>query len=327
MQKHTLAINILVAFFSLLTAMAISAYGSDVKSDVDAKAVIRLEKKELMIGDPIRVEVQVEGPEGTKFHWPDIKALLPNFSVNHIEYDVKRDVDGKAYEKCTFEITVYKIGTFDIPSLPIHYEWEGSKNLIQTQPEQIVVQSVLKGENEKLADIKGPIKIAFPMGPVVVWILVALIAVASGIFLIIWIKKRKRKEKIIPVEDIFKGIPPHEWAYSKLDELLGRRLLEKGRYKEFYIILSEILRRYLEGRYRIETMERTTSEIQDNMTAAKIERHYCNEALLILEDCDLVKFAKYIPTHDSSKMSIQRLYSFIDQTKPLEKERTLEKSI
>jgi hypothetical protein len=284
---------------------------------IQPKAFINLEIKEVLIGDPVKVEIIVEGPQGAKFQWPDFKELLPEFSVSQMDIETMREGKDKVRERGTFTITPYKVGTIDLPPFPIPYKWQGSQGVVETGPEQFAVKSVLK-EEEELADIKKPVKIPFEVWPIMKWLLAALIIAGAGAMLFYWMRKRQQREKIIPAEDIFKGIPPHEWAYAELDRLLGQRLLEKGLYKEFYIAYSEILKRYLEGRYRIDTLERTTREIRENLMRAKVDRQNSREVLSILEDCDLVKFAKHVPTHERSKKIIQQFYSFIDNTKPQE---------
>lgn len=297
------------------------------EEDLQPKAIIKLEKKEISVGDPIKVEIVVEAPAGTTIHWPDLMVLLPEFPVSQIELKRESTEKGIDREQCSFYITAYKVGRLDFPALPIRFEWKESAGVVETDPEQITVESVLKGEDEKLADIKGPVKIPFDVWPLVKWILFFLIIILAGAVLFFWIRKRRAKEKIIPAEDIFKGIPPHEWAYSKLDQLLGQRLLEKGHYKEFYVAFSEILKHYLEGRYRVETMERTTQEILDSLMRAQIQHSLCREVLAILEECDYVKFAKYKPAHEQSKESIQKIYEFIDKTKPIKEVRGEEEKV
>ncbi len=286
------------------------------EEEAPPKAFINLEKKEALIGDPIKAEIVVEGPHGAKIHWPNFKVLLPEVSVSQTEIDTEKVGKDRVRERCTFIITPYKVGTIDLPPFSIPYEYLENQGAVETAPEQIKDQSVLEGKNDALADIKRPVKIPFDVWPIVKWLLFALIIIAAGAMLIYWIRRRQAREKIIPAEDVFKGFPPQEWAYRELDQLLGQRLLEKGHCKEFYIAFSEILKRYLEGRYRIETLERTTLEIQENLARAKVDRKSAREALSILEDCDFVKFAKYVPTDEQSKEIIQQFYSFIDKTKP-----------
>lgn len=281
------------------------------------RVMMTLEKKEISVGDPIKVEILVEAPADTKILWPDLMTLLPEFSVSQIEFQRESTEKGSDRERCSFFLTAYKVGNLDLPAIPIRFEHKEREGVVETDPELITVQSVLKGDNEKLADIKGPVKIPLDVWPIVKWILIFLSVLFAGAALFFWIKRRQAKEKIVPAEDIFKGIPPHEWAYSKLDQLLGQRLLEKGRYKEFYIVFSEILKHYLEGRYRVETMERTTQEIFEGLMQAQIQHIICREALSILEVCDYVKFAKLTPTHEQNKESIQKFYDFIDKTKPM----------
>src|SRR5207245_506058 len=54
--------------------------------------------------------------------------------------------------------------------------------------------------------------------------------------------------------------PPHEIAAAELERLRGRRLVEHGAFKEYYSALSDIVRRYLEDRFKLRAPEMTTEE-------------------------------------------------------------------
>jgi ribosomal protein S3AE len=75
------------------------------------------------------------------------------------------------------------------------------------------------------------------------------------------------------------------------------KLIEKSLIKEYYIRLSDIIRTYIENRYRIFAMDRTTWELFQEMKSKKIERLHADKINNFLEECDMVKFAKYTPSH------------------------------
>ena len=78
-------------------------------------------------------------------------------------------------------------------------------------------------------------------------------------------------------------------------------LLAKGLYREFYFRLSEIFRAYLERRYGIAALERTSIEIIKEFRALSLESLEEKEIQLLLDESDLVKFAKYPPTTEGAK--------------------------
>lgn len=146
----------------------------------------------------------------------------------------------------------------------------------------------------------------FPALLVIVLILAAL-AIAAFIYL----KKKKVEEK--------PSMPPRlpeEIARDALRELKEKRLAEKGLIKEYYIGLSDIIRAYIENRYRIYAMDRTTWELFQEMKSKKIERLHVDKINDFLEDCDMVKFAKYTPGQKEIEEAYETACDIIDITTP-----------
>ena len=107
---------------------------------------------------------------------------------------------------------------------------------------------------------------------------------------------------------------PYELAESELRDLVARRLLERGLVKQFYVMLTEIIKRILEARYAIQTAEKTTSEIitalQDGSgRPAKLQDLRRIESLLAA--CDLVKFAKYIPSKTEHEDAVESAFEIL----------------
>ena len=111
--------------------------------------------------------------------------------------------------------------------------------------------------------------------------------------------------------------PPHERAVLELERLKARRFLEEGKTKEFYSELADILRRYLERGFQIDSLERTTFELVKILK----ERNFPEDALgrtkTVLENSDLVKFAKFIPERNFADGLCEELVEIVNLTKPV----------
>jgi len=154
-----------------------------------------------------------------------------------------------------------------------------------------------------IVDISG----GFPVLPAVILILAAL-AVAALIYIR---KKRKKEEKpALPPK------PAEEIARDALKALREMRLIEKGLIKEYYIRLSDIIRTYIENRYEIFSMDRTTWELFQEMKSKRIERSHVDKINYFLEDCDMVKFAKYTPDQKEIEEIYKKAEEIVNITTP-----------
>lgn len=184
---------------------------------------------------------------------------------------------------------------------------------ISSQKIFIEVESVAPSEAAK-EDIK-PLKLPREIGwPLWVWGLI-FAGIGGGVFGGIWLYRKRFavKEKLGMVS----AVPPRspeEVAYELLAKLDPVDFMKKGRLKEFYIRLSEIFRQYLEGRFRIPAMDLTTEEIYSGLREIKIPRKSTGLLEGFLDECDLVKFAKYVPGEEQVKKSPEKAKQIIDLT-------------
>ncbi len=113
-----------------------------------------------------------------------------------------------------------------------------------------------------------------------------------------------------------KVIPPYEKAIAELQNLKGRQLCEKGREKEYYTELTEILRQYLEGRFGINAMEMTTPQIKRAVYSTVSEKSASAMMTEILEMADYVKFARMRPLPEDNVRAFNQAMQFVENTKP-----------
>ncbi|OIO32626.1 MAG: hypothetical protein AUJ70_05160 [Candidatus Omnitrophica bacterium CG1_02_40_15] len=142
-------------------------------------------------------------------------------------------------------------------------------------------------------------------------LIIVLILAALVIIVFIYFKKQKVEEKpALPPR------PAEEIARNALSALKEAKLMEKGLIKEYYIRLSDIIRTYIENKYRIFAMDRTTWELFQEMKSKKIERLYVDKINDFLEDCDMVKFAKYAPSEKEMKEVYKKAEEIVEITTP-----------
>ncbi len=148
------------------------------------------------------------------------------------------------------------------------------------------------------------------------WWLTGLIAIAAAAFILYRIYSKK---SLIPFQKEEPQLPPHVKAINGLDAIKAEKLWQQGRIKEYHSMITDILRTYIEERFKTPAMEMTSGEI-----LAKIRRINETDSVYenlkqILQLADFVKFAKYQPLPDENELSIMNSYLFVNQTKVEEK--------
>jgi hypothetical protein len=139
--------------------------------------------------------------------------------------------------------------------------------------------------------------------------------------LLSWWLWRRYAAKLAAVSapvDPFRRLPPHVWVYEELEKLLARRLAEEGRIGVFYDELTRIVKQYLEGRYRVDLLERTTSEVPGALQSAGAPQDAGALARALLESSDRVKFARLGAGPAECRAAVEEAYRLVDLTKPAE---------
>ncbi|MDE6371438.1 MAG: cell wall anchor protein [Duncaniella sp.] len=143
------------------------------------------------------------------------------------------------------------------------------------------------------------------------WIIALLILLALAYYT--W--KRLTKSHV-PVREKKKPVPPYERALGELEQLKGEKLCEQGREREFYTRLTDILRQYLQGRFGINAMEMTSTQIRQILQETEQTRMSRPLMDTVLETADFVKFAKVRPLPDDNTRAFNSAEKFVEDTKP-----------
>jgi hypothetical protein len=251
----------------------------------------------------MRIEKPGEGVNLGQFEIKDYKV-----------YDPVRE-EGRIEEKFEYVISVFDTGTFVIPPFPVAYfptDSLGEYKLIEASAITIFVESVIQDEERQLRDVKPPIDI--PYNYIILFTVLASVILIGTMAYLGYRLYKKRKETGYLIKPPEPPRPAHEIALKDLEELIKKDLISEGLIKEFYSEISEIIRRYIEGRFFIPALEETSGEILRELKNQDIHEDIQNRAKEILELSDLVKFAKYKPVDKENQKVITLSRCFIEET-------------
>ena len=166
----------------------------------------------------------------------------------------------------------------------------------------------------KIFDIIGPYKAPLTLDEILPWILVGIV-LAGIVWLIIRVGRKFRGKKSETESAVIKD-PPHVVAFRELEKLREEKLWQKGETKKYYTRLTEILRKYIEDRFGVDSLEMTTSETLEALVKSGFKKDESYSKLKsVLNGADLVKFAKYRPEPSENESSFELSWNFVSNTK------------
>jgi hypothetical protein len=293
-------------------AGAVPAKGGPSKESTGApSAAVRVDIGKARIGDVIRLTASLQGAAGvTATGAPDLKVdgTLGSFRVLEIS---------SSGQDVTLSLSPETTGDLDVPSFGVGYRAaDGKTGTVSAPSTRVGVRSVLgEGDASSLADIKPPAE--FPVPWPWKWIVGIVLAAAALTIAGLWISRRLGRSRAparVPEIQLPPGITPDIWARGELQKLLDRGLVASGLFREFHIELADIVRRYVELRYRIPALERTTEEIAEELSVALLAEEVPGLVTGALVRCDAVKFAKHVPVGPEVDEAVRLVTDMLDRT-------------
>jgi hypothetical protein len=289
----------------LLILAASQAYAKD---GIEARAYI--DKSSINIGDRIKYTVEVTAPRKAQIQMPAFKNnLIGEFEIKDSGSKTSERFFGNKTIRDNYFITIYSTGKKDIPEVDIKYklnaagDWSSKK----TGALSIDVRTLLPPElPADIKDIKGPASF-FEIN----WILV----VGVLLLLIILIAAAVFYKKIMDRKPVRL---PHETALEEL-EAIRSQLINSGDIKEYYVGVSDCVRRYIERAFALKAPEMTSEEFFSSMRDSSTLTILHKELLEgFMSACDMVKFAKYTPTGEEAENVYATAKNFINETKEVQ---------
>jgi hypothetical protein len=308
MKKFIISIFL---FFSII----VSSFAQDVKITSSFDSV------KIYIGDQIKYTVTIDKPSDLKLSFPVFRdTLCKNIEIISGPRIDSTHQNGRIRIIQKYLITSFDSGRYQVKPLFAEAKNEGGLKRYYSDYSTLKVMRVKIAPADttaKIFDIVKPYKAPVTLGEILPWILIGLLAGtltwAALRYFKKFIKSETAAESFIPSE------PAHVIAFRELEKLKSEELWQKGEIKRYYTSLTEILRQYLENRFRVFSLELTTYETLEALVKTGFKKNGSyNDLKSVLTCADLVKFAKYNPVDEENELHFQNSWNFVMATREIE---------
>jgi hypothetical protein len=237
---------------------------------------------------------------------------LEKFAIRDFKNLPVRKEDSMKVEEIQYLLTVFEVGSYEIPPLEIRYN-DPEEKTIRTPPLKLEVEAVNTEGAQDIKDIKDPLEITWNWRPLAraISLLLLLLGAGWGVFYLIRRWRQSRQKELSKIPEV--QLSPEEEALAAL-----KKLQEDGweNVKRFYTEISDILRHYVGRRYQLGAVEQTSEELGEYLKYKDIGEKPFGLVKDILMESDLVKFAKYMPSQKTAENIFPRMREVIEFTTP-----------
>jgi len=253
------------------------------------KVSVKVDTTNIRIGEQINYQITVDDAEtGVIFPKLQLDSLGKIEVVESLNIDTLKSRLIKKYK-----LTSFDSGSYVIPKQAI-YIWnqpyytdsvliDVATVAVDTTKQKMYPIKAIQNEPYTFEDFKTYLW----------WILGILLLIALVLYFVL----RKKETQ----EEIEARIPPYELALTRLKALDEKQLWQKNKIKKYYVELTDIVRSYIERELNIPALESTTDELMETITdfntssSLDISDETIKKLQKLLQEADLVKFAKYKP--------------------------------
>ncbi len=313
-------------FITMLLPGLLAAQSVRTSASLDS-AIIR-------IGEQVQLTLQVEYPQGEaggEIGWPIFETeLAPHVEVVHASQRDTLIVDdggGASFVRIVqrLSITSFDTGYWAIP--PFRFMVGGQA--VETAALLVEVRGVQLDPAIAMHGIKPIHELPFSL---LFWMRNNALILAGGALLALLIaglvhRLRKRPTHTVIASAVKEVLPLHERVRRDLLALEGERLWQQGQHKGYQSRLTDLLRGYIEERYQVPAMERTTDELLHELRVSPLSNDQRQQLANMLHLADMVKFAKAVPTpHENEHMmaaALRFVHDTADRRTPIAPETTM----
>ncbi len=296
-------------FYILCSIFLISASLQAQESEVLAS----IDSTQILIGQQINYQVEVLANQGETVIFPEGQTFSPLEMIESYAVDTASSASAKMRLIKKYGLTQFDSGSYKIPRQKILI---GTRT-VETDSFRVEVKNViLDTVNQGLYDIKPVIELPKDYSnwwKYLFWILPVVLAI--GLFLW-WLLHRHKKQK-----EAEKYVPPFEKALATLHELDEKDFIITARYKEYYSVLTDAVRRYYDEKVYDRALESTTDELIERLEVERESGHidFSPQTIAKLKDifkrADLIKFARVNPPEGKAQSDRLAVEQIVKETK------------
>lgn len=311
----------LVAVFALLTVGALPLVTPADESDPVVETgeldfQVNIEPTSLSVGRRFVVSFTVTYPTGTQAYFPEPPDVSPLVLVAQ-DRETSPIAGSAGGEVHRLTLLPVRVGTSVLKPIEVPYvDVDGEAGISRTPEVRIQVGSTLGDEtNPELAPAGEPVPVRVP-NTLLIWALfglaVAAVAALGGIIAYrAWRRWQDAHRPPPPPR------PPLEVALERLALIESRGLAISGEFKELALEVSEVVREFLGGCMGFSGVDMTTYEVMLAVSGKDLGRLTPPELEDFLGFCDLVKFARFVPTPEEAQGLVPRARDLVGRVAPV----------
>jgi hypothetical protein len=249
--------------------------------DLPVRMGYRVSPDTVLIGQPFNLFVKVHAPKGVRFEFPAGPDTMTQNGIRPIELRGEKLVTMLG----DTAVALYRLVAWDVGVQPLRFSdvrvtFEGQERRPPLGGAAVFVRSVLPADTSLRVPKPPRPLIVLPVFNWLPWLALLAAAILAGVLW--WAWRRYRNRPKVPVD-------PYVRAQQEFARIEQRRLLEDGRYSDYYAAMVDVAREYLAARVPGVRRSDTTSELLRTMQPRDgVE----SELPRLLERADLVKFAR-----------------------------------
>ncbi|NBX25101.1 MAG: hypothetical protein EBQ99_03470 [Planctomycetes bacterium] len=301
---------------SLLLALLLAAAPADESATSrsaqagGATVTVSIPSGEIRTGQPLVVEFLIDRPDAVGVRVPELRGTLGAWDVRKAEsLPISQERPNRLVERIT--LATFESGEQRIPSIEFTLrDAEGRETTLASPELPVQVRSLLGPDADptRIRDAKGAVDM--PLEPVWFWY-AGLAVLVGAMAALAWRWWSGRGRVSAPPE------PPHARALRELEQLAALQLPQKGLVLDFYVRLSDTVRRYVEGRFAIRAPEQTTKEfLQAARHHPAIREDHQRMLAAFLRAADMVKFAAQRPGPAECDRGLEAAQGFVRESMP-----------
>ena len=291
---------IVTSLFCVIAALSLQ--GQEIQLAADTN--------QALIGERINVLLLIKADKSTTIDWPQITDNWQGLEVLAQSPKDTLEEAGSFVYRQGFSLTAFDTGVYKIDSVALVFQRGNLSDSIYAYPMYLAFKTIKIDSTNRYYDIKKPMNIEYSY-----WreILTALALIALFFLAVWWWYKTRKPVEQKPENSVL--IPAYITALNQLKELQASEAWLHMPLKSFYIELSTIMRRYLQGELAILAVETTTDEIIESLRSKTIDQALKTELQDLLQTSDLVKFAKVKPLLEEGERYLNIALKFVEKTK------------
>jgi hypothetical protein len=297
-----------------LAAQGASATAESYPVHASAELALQFKVKGVAPGEPFTALLRIDMEPGVQLQPVKIYPQALGWELRGVSPGMEQIREGKIQREEQLTLVTYAEGKQDFPALILPFaDKRGRSAEFRTAAFAMETRPLPKRPGDRPGSIRG---LKGPVGFISWWtVLLWLLGLLVLAGLLLWIFRRRIQQALAP-----RPVPPrpaHEVALERLAALQRQHYGQTMAAKAYYSELSDILRRYLAGRYALDIMDCTTVELLKELKASSGPRALFPAIREVLETSDLVKFAKDHPAPGQAVADWQRVSEVVASTRPL----------